>query len=114
MRRTAADVDFLTVDERLVRVVRSGERVDRDGNAVLEGEPAVAGDVVGMRVRLDCPHDADMAVRGFVEVLLDRVGRVDDHGLPGLLVADQVGGAAEVVVDELAEDHDVEASTGCR
>ncbi len=40
-----------------------------------------------------------------LEVLVDLEARVDDRGDAGLLVADQVGGAAEVVVDDLAEDH---------
>ena len=51
---------------------------------------------------------------GLVEVLLDRVGRVDDDRLARVLVADQVGSAAEVVVDELAEQHSGEANSGSR
>ena len=48
----------------------------------------------------------DAAPLRLLEVLLDRVRRVDDDGVPGRLVADEVRGAAEVVVDELREDHD--------
>ena len=42
---------------------------------------------------------------GLGEVLLDRVRGVDDHGLARGLVADQVGRAAEIVVDELPKLH---------
>jgi pimeloyl-ACP methyl ester carboxylesterase len=40
-----------------------------------------------------------------LEVRLDRVGGINDNGLPGRLVADQVGRAAEVVVHELPKEH---------
>ena len=48
---------LLAVCERLERVLRVGDRVDRDRKTVLEGEPSVAGDVVGVRVRLEHPFD---------------------------------------------------------
>ena len=51
LRRTCAH--DLAVGQRLVRVLGFGERVDRDGEAVLDGEPAVARDVVGVGVRLE-------------------------------------------------------------
>jgi copper transport protein len=72
---------------------------------VLEREPAVPGDVIGVRVGLEHPNDADARLVSRGEVLLDRVRRVDQEGLPLAGVADQVGGAAEIVVDELAEQH---------
>jgi hypothetical protein len=43
---------------------------------------------------------------GLLEVLLDREHRVDDDRLTGLLGADQVGGAAEIGVDELSKQHE--------
>ena len=46
------------------------------------------------------------------EVGLDRVRGIDDHGLTRGLVADQVGRAAEIVVDELAKLHG-RRLTGC-
>jgi len=73
---------------------------------VLEREPAVARDVVCVRVRLEHASDPHMELLGAFEVLLDRVGGIDDHGLTRGLVADQVGRAAEVVVDELPELHE--------
>ena len=45
-----------------------------------------------------------------LEVLVDLEARVDDGGDARVLVADQVGGAAQVVVGDLAEDHRVRAS----
>ena len=76
-----------------------------DGEVVLEREPAVARDVVGVGVGLDRPNDANPASLGFLEVLLDRERRIDDDRLPRALVADQVRSAAKSVVDELREDH---------
>ena len=97
--------DQVTVGERVVRVLRLGHAVHRDGHLVLERQPAVAGDVVGVRVRLEHADDAHTVPLGLVEVLLDRVGRVDQDRLARSLVADEVGGAAEVLVDELAKQH---------
>ena len=78
---------------------------DVDAAAVVECKAAVPGEVVGVRVRLEHAREPDFLVRGLVEVLLDRVRGIDDHGFTGVLVADQVRRAAEAVVDELAEDH---------
>ena len=58
-----------------------------------------------MRVRLDRADDAHVALLGFGEVLLDREGRIDDDSVTGTGIADEVGGAAKSVVDELREDH---------
>ena len=44
-------------------------------------------------------------VAGEAQVLVDLDLRVDDGGDARVLVTDEVGRAAEVVVDELAEDH---------
>ena len=45
------------------------------------------------------------AGRGLLEERLDRERGVDEHRLARLLVPDQVRRAAEVVVDELAQEH---------
>ena len=66
----------------------------------------MAGEVVGVRVRLDHADDAHVAPLGLLEVLLDRERRVDDDGGSASRVADEIGGAPERVVDELREDHD--------
>ncbi|MDX6507943.1 MAG: hypothetical protein QOG06_2587 [Gaiellaceae bacterium] len=103
--RDRAEAQLVAVGERLVGELRLGQRVDGDGKVVLEREPAVAGDVVGVRVRLENANDAYAAALGLRELGLDCVGGIDDHGLAGCLVADQVGRTAEVVVHELAKEH---------
>src|SRR3954447_26241504 len=65
----------------------------------------MARDVVGMRMRLERAHDAHVLLLGRDEVLLDRVGGVDDDRFVRLFVADEIRRTAEVVVDELPEDH---------
>ena len=72
---------------------------------MLECEPAVAGDVVGVRVGLDVAHDADPVPLGLVEQRLDRIRRVDERRDPCLFVADEVTRTPEIVVQELVEDH---------
>ena len=84
--------------------------MDRDGHAVLEREPSVTRDVVGVGVGLEHPDDAH-AFFLRLEVLLDRVRGVDQEGLPLAGIPDQVGGAAEIVVDELAKQHTREANS---
>ena len=100
-----ADLDRVAVRHRVVRVVDAGGRVDADRDAMLERQPAVAGDVVGVRVRLDGAHDAHAVPLGLGEQRLDRIRRVDEHRDTRLLVTDEVTRAAEVVVQELVEDH---------
>ena len=79
--------------------------MDADGYVVLEREPAVARDVVGVRVRLDRPHDAHLEPLRLREHLLDRVRRVDDDRSLRLLAADEVRGAPEIAVEDLREQH---------
>ena len=67
-----------------------------------------------MVVRLDHARDPQTVALGFLDVLLDRVRRVDDEGLAGVGGADQIGGAAEIVVDELAEEHVYECTEARR
>ena len=93
--------------ERLERELDLRRRVHVDGAAVIEREPSVAREMVGVRVRLEHADQPHVLSRCLLEVLLDRVGRVDDHGCPLVLIADQVRRAAEAVVDELVEDHEL-------
>ena len=86
--------------------------VNVDGQIVLERESSVAGDVICVRV---CLEDADQANRtplALLEVLLDRERGVNDNGDALVLVADQIRGTPEIVVDELREEHVGDASTG--
>ena len=100
-----ADADDLPVGERVERVLGLRDRVDRDRNAVLEREAPVARHVVGVRVRLEHAHDPHAGLGGGREVRLDRERGVDHDRLARVRVADEVRAAAEVVVDELAEEH---------
>jgi hypothetical protein len=61
--------------------------------------------VISVGVRLEDAHETRLLLVRLGEVLLDYVGRVDDDRRPRGLIADQVGRAAEIVVDELAEEH---------
>ena len=93
------------VVERLVLVVGRREAVDVHRRAGRGDEPAVARDVVGVVVRLEHVLDPHAQVAGQAQVLVDVQPRVDDRGHARVLIADEVAGAAEVVVRELAEEH---------
>ena len=67
-----------------------------------------------MRVRLDRADDRDVASLGLREKRLDRERGVDDDRDARFLVADQIGRTAEVVVQELVEDHACDRSTRSR
>jgi hypothetical protein len=77
---------------------------------VLEREAPVARNVIGMRVRLEDGDKLDAASLALREIGLDRVRRIDDDGGSCLLVADEVGGTPQVVVDELLEEHERDGS----
>ena len=83
--RDRADLDRVTVDHRIARVVDLGQRVDADRDAVLEREPAVPGHMVGVRVRLDRPDDPEPLALGLLEQRLDREGGIDEHARCRLL-----------------------------
>src|SRR4051812_29804179 len=61
--------------------------------------------MVGVIVGLEDVLDADVHVARQLEVRVDVEARVDNGGDAGLVVADQVRRAAEVVVRELTENH---------
>ena len=100
-----ADGDHVAVLNRVVVVGWLGERVDRDACAVLEREAAVSRDVVGVVVRLDDANDLHAVPLRLGDVLLDRVRGIDDDRLARGFGADEVRRAAEVGIDELAEEH---------
>ena len=89
-QRDRADLDRVAVDHRIVRIVDLGQRMDADRDAVLEREPAVPGDVVGVRVRLDRADDPDAAPLGLLEQWLDRERRIDEHCDAGFFVSHEV------------------------
>src|SRR5262245_1298776 len=88
-----------------MRVLRLRRGVDGDRYVVLEPEPSVPRDMVGVRVRLEHTHDADAAVVRLRQILLDLERRSDDDRRGRVLVTDEIRRAAEIVVDELREDH---------
>ncbi len=102
-----AKLELPAVGERLVLVVRARLLVDVNRCAGRRGEAAVSGDVVGVVVGLQDVLDAHSEVARQPEVLVDVELRVHDGSDAGVLVADQVAGAAEVVVGDLAKDHAV-------
>src|SRR5215210_5492537 len=100
-----ADRDLVAVGQRVERIPGLGQGVNRDREPVVERQPSVPGYVVGVRVRFEHADQAYALVLRRCEILLDGKGRVDHERLAGGLVADQVRGAAKIVVDELAEQH---------
>ncbi len=112
-QRDIAELDLRTFSQRIVLEARAGLAVHADGHAVLECQAPVAGDVIGMRMGLENDDDLDLVPLGGIQILLDRVGRIDDRRHAGSFVADEVGSASEVVVDELPEQHARDATNRC-
>ena len=79
---------------------------------MLEREPTVAGHMVGVRVCFQHTLEPNPFLLGRFEILVDREGRIDHDRLTGGVVADQVGGTAKIVVDELAKKHETEPNKG--
>ncbi len=102
-----AQLQLEAVGQRVVRVLHVGRGVDRDRHALLECEPAVPGEMIGVRVGLDDADDLDSVPRRCGEYGRDRVRGIHDRRHAGLLVTDQVRRAPEVVVEELLEEHDL-------
>ena len=99
-----ADLDDLAVLERLELERRLGERMDGDGQAVLEREAPVPRDVVGVGVGLEHALDPHAGLAGSRDDRLDLQRRVDDDRDACVGVADQVAGAAEILVHELPKE----------
>jgi hypothetical protein len=100
-----SQLDLRSVLEGLVREHGSRGRVDVDRDPVLEREPAVTGDVIRMGVRLEDADEPDTLALRLRQHGLDRIGRVDDDRDACVLVADEIRGAAQVVVQKLLEQH---------
>jgi hypothetical protein len=110
--RNVPEHDLLSVLQRVVLVRDLGGGMDPDRDPLLERQAPVARDVVGVRVGFDRAHNSyALPLRGG-EVLLRGIGGIDDDRLAGLLVADEIRGTAEVLVDELPEDHGFDRNTG--
>ena len=87
--------------------------METDGDVVLECEPPVSGDVVRMRVRLQHRDEPRPVAPARIQVLLDRVGRIDDDGRACMLVTYEIRPTAETVIDKLLEQHGHDASNRC-
>jgi hypothetical protein len=87
--------------------------VDPYRHVVLEREASVARDVIGVSVRFEHTDEAYAAMLAGIQVSLDRVRGIDDDRDPGVLVTDDVGATAQVVVDELLEEHVCDATNDC-
>ena len=109
--RDGACVQHLTVRQGLEGELGIRKRMDRDGHAVFQSQTAMTRDVIGVSVGLEHEGDGHAGVPRGLEIRLDRVRGVDQERLPLTGIADQVGGAAEIVVDELAEQHTREANS---
>ncbi len=73
--------------------------------AIMTGDSLFVGDVVGVVVRLQHVLDLDPVQPCQPPVGLDVPLRIDDHRHPRFPVGDQIGRTAEVLVDDLAEEH---------
>ncbi len=105
-----AELELCAVLQRLVRERRFGSFVHVHRDAFLERQAAVTGDVVGVRVRLEDGDELDVPALALIQILLDRVGRIDEDGDSGVFVADEVGTTPQVVIDELLEQHECDRS----
>ena len=103
--REVAEGQPPAVGEGLVRVLGLGQLVHVHGGAGLPHQPPVAGDVVGVVVGLEDVADPHPVQTGQAPVRLDFPLRVDHHRDAAFPVGDQVGRAAEVLVDDLAKEH---------
>ena len=68
-------------------------------------------DMIGVRMRLQHADEPDAPACALIQIAFDRVGRIDDDSHTGVLVTDDVRPAAEVVVDELREEHRTKLAT---
>ncbi len=95
--------DDIAVVERLVGVLdaRLGGHVNRGAGRL--DQPTVAGDVVGVVVGLEDVANREAVLLGQLEVVGDVPLRIDHRRLS--VRRHDIGGAAEIVVEHLAEEH---------
>src|SRR5919204_1328531 len=74
-------LELRAVLERLERKLRLGGGVNADRRPVLERQPPVPGDVIGVRVSLQDTCDPHLSPLRLAYVGVDLVGRVDDERL---------------------------------
>ncbi len=98
-----AQLEPPAVGEGLVGVVDAGVLMNVDGRAGGGRESPVPGDVIGVVVGLEHVLDPHSVKAAEAQVGVDVPLRIDHCGDP--VVADQVGGATEVLVQNLPEQH---------
>ena len=112
--RDGADLDLVTVDHRVVRVV------DAAAGWMLIGMPCSRASRPWPETWSACVcvsivrTIASPASLGLVEQRLDREGRIDEHRDAGFFVSHEVTRTAEIVVQELVEDHGATVAPGSR
>jgi hypothetical protein len=72
---------------------------------MLEREASVTRDVIGVRVCLEDADEPDLMAFRRRQQRLDVIRGVDDDRNAAVLVPDEIRGAAQVVVQELLEQH---------
>ena len=112
--RHRAQLAAPAVGERLVRVLGRRPARGRGSLPRSPGQPPVAGHVVGVVVGLEHVLDPHPVQAAQPQVGIDVPLRVDHRGDPATGVADQIGGAAEVLVEDLAEQHPLSLGSAMR
>ena len=108
----AGDLHGIAVGKWLVLELDAGPIGDVDGGSRCRPKAPAAGNVVGVRVRLQDVRDLEAVLVRQGEVVLDVPLRIDDRRLSP--VRDDVGGAAEILVQHLPEEHSARHDTAVR
>ena len=98
-----ADAQLVAVAHRAMRELGIRRRAKHDLRAGALRQLAMPADEVGVQVRLDDVADAQAALVGRVDVLLDVALRIDDRRLA--VRTDQVRGMRQAAEVELVEMH---------
>jgi hypothetical protein len=106
LERDVAEGDPLTVGQVADGVLGLRAPPVADPRSRGRRQLEVTGEEVGVEVGVDHTDDVQPVRPSVGEVLGDVAARVDDDGLAGRLVGDQVGGLRQAVQVVLGEDHD--------
>jgi len=115
VERLRAEPDDVTVPQREVYVRRVVRGRQSDPAAERRFHEPCARDVVGVTVRVERVEEREAELanqRGVAGVLLEH--RIDERGLAGARVGEQVRVRAGSLIEELSEDHGCRASVDRR
>ena len=101
----APELELPAIVKGVVLILRARVAVHMDRGAGRGCEPTVARDMIGVVVGLEDVLDRHPHVAREGQVLLDIELGVDNRRESRPLVTDQVRGAAEIIMGDLAEDH---------